>query len=399
MIPLAYLYHWLSTVLHVQAIPVSSLPAELNPGWSIRYVPDALFNSIIKIPFVISDSVATFLMYKTVETLTNKQHLAEKAAVLWFLNPFLIWISAGWGMFDTLPALFTIASLLLLIKKKVKASATFLAISALYKLYAVLFLIPFLIFLFRTCKPNWQWKWLSFILTFIVTCVLIDVPRLWLFGGQNLLRDIFGFSTAVYTPGPFFGIFGFGLTYWSISLLVPLNIRLSTVLMDALVVFFLLFTFITIGKSKFNKSYFDLAASQLSCVVAIYLSYRIICEQFFVWALPFFIIVCIEGRIKNWLYGVSSIIALAYTQKNFPFYLLPAYPWIGDTLVQMARLVKPFGQTSQVQGWVVTMPSFSGAAILTVLGVSFSLVMLLLYSRLVLGLDWKYRIIKKSDDQ
>jgi hypothetical protein len=54
----------------------------------------------------------------------------------------------------------------------------------------------------------------------------------------------------------------------------------------------------------------------------------------------------------------SSIIVLAYTEANFPFYLLPAYPWIGSALVQLARLVKPFGQTSQVQRWVVTMLSF-----------------------------------------
>jgi Gpi18-like mannosyltransferase len=385
MIPLAYLYHWLSTVLYAQAIPVSSLSAELNPGWGIECIPGVLFNSVIKIPLVVSDTVTAFLMYKIVEALTNKQRLAEGAATLWFLNPFLIWISTGWGMFDTLPTLFAVASLMLLIKNKVKASATFLAISALYKLYAILFLIPFSIFLFRTCKPNWQRKWLSFIGTFIAVCILVDAPRLWFFG-KFLFLDIPDVSTGFPTPPPFLGLFGFGLTYWSISLLIPLNRMFSTILTRALTVIFVIVTFITNEKSKFNESYFDLVASVLSWVVAIYLSYSIICEQYFVWALPFFVIVCIEGRIKKWLYGASSIIALAYTQKNFPLYLLPAYPWIGDTLVRMARLVKPFGQTSQVLGRVVTMPSFFGAVVLTVLGSGFSLIMILLYFRLILSL-------------
>jgi Gpi18-like mannosyltransferase len=396
MIPLAYFYHWLSMVLHVQAIPVDSLPDELNPGWGIKYIPGMLFNSIIKIPLIVSDFAVAVLMYKMAEELTRKENLAERAAALWFLNPFLIWISAGWGMFDTLPTLFTVASLLFLIRKRVKASATCLAISASYKLYAVLFLIPVFLFLFRMYKPNWQWKWLSFVSTFIVACILIDAPRLWFFR-RFLLFDVLGYLTDFYAPSPFFGLFGFGLTYWSISLLIPLRGMLPTILMGVLATIFVMLTFITIGKSKFNKSYFDLAAAKLACVITIYLSYSFIGEQYFVWALPFFVIVCIESRVKNWLYTASSIIALAYAQKNFPMYLLPTYPLIGDTLVQLVRLVKPFSQTLQVQGWVIRMPSFTGALILTFLGLSFSIIMLLLYFKLILGLDWKFTEFLKEN--
>jgi Gpi18-like mannosyltransferase len=399
VIPLAYLYHWLSTIFHIEAIPVNAIPVELNPGWNINYVPGPLFNFVIKVPLLISDVLVAFILYKVIEELTKKRIAAERTAFLWFLNPFLIWISSGWGQYDTLPTLFATASFLLLIRRKTKSSAICLAVSVLYKLYALLFLVPIFIFFLRVWKPKWRREWLKFLFVFLLFCALIESPQLWLLWSQNLLSQLWGFTSYYYTPTPFFGFFGFGLTYWTISLLVPLDVNFLTLIMDGMIMCILALTFSVIGKSKFGRVYSDLAASELSCLVALFLSFRIICEQYFVWALPFFVIVCIEGRVKSWLYGASSLIALVYAQKNFPFYLLPAYPWIGNALVQMARLVKPFSQTSQVQGWVVTMPSFSGAVILTILGAGFSLVMLLLYFRLILGLDWKYIIFKKSDNQ
>ena len=88
---------------------MASLPSALNfyPSFNVQYVPGMLFNSVVKIPFLISDVAITFLLYKIVEELTHSKALAEKAAFLWFLNPFVIWISAVWGMWDTLPALFS----------------------------------------------------------------------------------------------------------------------------------------------------------------------------------------------------------------------------------------------------------------------------------------------------
>jgi len=389
VIPLAYLYHWLSTIFHMEAIPVNAIPVELNPGWNIKYVPGPLFNFVIKIPLLISDILATFIVYKAVEELTEKLIDAQRAAFLWFLNPFLIWISCGWGEYDTLPTLFAAASFLLLIRRRTKFSAICLAISALYKLYALLFLVPIFIFFLRMWRTSWRREWLKFLFVFLLFCVLVGSPQLWLLWSQNSLLQLVGFSSYFYTPTSFFGFFGFGLTYWTISLLMPLDVNFQTLIMDGVMLCIMALTFSVIGKSRFGRVYSDLAASELSCLVALFLSFRIICEQYFVWALPFFIIVCIEGRVKKWLYGASSIVALIYAQKNFPFYLLPAYPWIGSTLVQLARLVKPFSQTPQVQGQIIMMPSFSGALILTILGFCFSFIMFLLYFRLIFGLDWK----------
>jgi len=96
MVPIAYGYSWLSGVLSTGAIPMTSIPTALDfyPAFNLQYVPGLLFNFIVKIPFLISDIALAVLLYKIVEEITKSKGLAEKAAILWFLNPFVIWISA-----------------------------------------------------------------------------------------------------------------------------------------------------------------------------------------------------------------------------------------------------------------------------------------------------------------
>ena len=72
-------------------------------------------------------------------------------------------------------------------------------------------------------------------------------------------------------------------------------------------------------------------------VLALFLSYRIICEQFFVWALPFLVILCVGGRVKRAFYWGASIVTLLYAVLNcpLPFFFLPLAPWIGNSLLGM----------------------------------------------------------------
>ena len=70
MIPIAYGYNWLSGILSWGgAIPMTSIPSALNfyPDFNVLYVPGMLFDTLVKIPFLISDIAITFLLYKIVE--------------------------------------------------------------------------------------------------------------------------------------------------------------------------------------------------------------------------------------------------------------------------------------------------------------------------------------------
>ena len=106
--PLAYLYSFLSHIFGFQPYPMVNIPPELNsyPQFHIAGVTDPAFNLIIKIPFVLADIAATCLLYNFVLELKHSNPLAEISAIIFFLNPYLIWISSAWGMFNSLPCFF-----------------------------------------------------------------------------------------------------------------------------------------------------------------------------------------------------------------------------------------------------------------------------------------------------
>lgn len=348
MIPIAYTYDWLARVFSAGAIPMASLPSALDfyPSYGIKYVPGMLFNSVVKFPFLLSDVLATLLLYKLVEELTKNKGLAEKAAFLWFLNPFLIWISAGWGMWDTLPALFSLASLFLLLKKRIMLSSVCLSLAVASKLYPALFLLPIAIYFLKTSPIGEKWRdFMRFFSVFLATSILLFLP--YISQAMSFFTGFFVPNSADVTAAvtnPIVAPVGFGLTYWSLYLLnrlvnVPISagfVSLMSVASVALAIVSLTLTYWKTSRLPFQKPSFDLVTAMLACVLALFLSYRIICEQWFVWALPFLIILCVRGRVKGAFYWGASFIALVYSVLNcpLPFFFLPLAPWITNTLLQ-----------------------------------------------------------------
>ena len=132
---------------------------------------------------------------------------------------------------------------------------------------------------------------------------------------------------------------------------------------------------------SFSSPFFELAAVQLSLILATYLSYRIILPQFFVWSLPFIIVLLAEGRVEELIYRASSLLALIYSLTSciLPLFMLPMAPWIGGALVQSIRFMQPFRVRADSLSGAVFTPTLSfGSAFLAALGVCFSLLMLAL---------------------
>jgi hypothetical protein len=351
MAPIAYTYSWLSDIFQISAIPMSSLPTGLNfyPSFGIQYVPGWLFNSVIKTPFLISDILVTLLLYKITNQLTNKRELAEKAALLWFLNPFVIWISASWGMWDTLPALFSLAAFYFVLKKKYAVSGVFISLGVVCKLYPLLFVLPLFIYILKTDEIKYKWKnSLAFIFTFLLLTLLLFLPYWDTIA--NFFSNYFLPSTNNLTNGlvtdQVNNPIGFGLTYWALFLLNRIfNFTISSSVINvaplfSIVLFFLslLFVYWKITKFPFTNQAYDLAIVMILPVAVLFLTYRVICEQFFIWLIPFLIILTISERIKPVFYWGISLIALLYATINcpLPFFFLPLTPLGTNTLLGMA---------------------------------------------------------------
>ena len=351
MIPVAYSYGWLRGLFSSGAIPMSSLPSALNfyPSY-VTVVPGMLFDTIVKTPFLLSDIAITFLLYKTVEELTRSKALAEKAAFLWFLNPFVIWISAAWGMWDTLPALFSLLAFYLLLKKRISLSAVCLSLGVALKFYPALFLLPIGVYLLKTGPNEIKRKnTLTFFSVFAIATVLLFLPYLGMI--PSFFTYYFAPSSTISgaVPNQITNPIAFGLTYWSLYLLnrltnLPITatfISIASFASTVLVVVALGLVYWKTSKLTFQKPAYDLALVLLLPVLALFLSYRIICEQYFVWAIPFLVILCVGGRVKVAFYWGASIAALLYVVLNcpLPFFFLPLAPWYTNTLLAMVYTV------------------------------------------------------------
>lgn len=352
MIPIAYSYSWLAGIFSTRAIPMASLPSALNfyPSFNVLYVPGMLFDFVVKIPFLISDIAIAFLLYKIVEELTHSKGLAEKAAFLWFLNPFVIWISAGWGMWDTLPALFSLVAFFFLLRKRYALSAVFLSLGVASKLYPALFLVPIAVYLFKLSPVGDRWKnCLKFFSAFTAATVLLFLPY---FG------TIESFFTSYFVSNPaasgtvtnqVTNPVAFGLSYWSLYQLnrllnFPITtefISFASITSIILVAVALVIVYWRAVKMPFQRPAYDLALVMLLPVLALFLSYRIICEQFFVWAIPLLVILCVGGRVKVAFYWAASIVALLYAVLNcpLPFFFLPLAPRYTNILLDMVHAI------------------------------------------------------------
>ena len=286
-----------------------------------------LFNFVVKTPFLFSDVAITFLLYKIVAELTNSKRLAETAALLWFLNPFVIWISASWGMWDTLPALFSLIAFFFLLRKKYALAAVFLSLGVASKLYPALFLVPIAVYLFKSSTVGDKWKnCLKFFSVFTSATVLLFLPY---FGQMETFFAGFFVSNhaaSVAVSNQVSNPVAFGLSYWS---LYQLNRLLNLPVTAGFVSFVSIASIVLVGvalmlvywrtvKMTFQRPAYDLALVMLLPLLALFLSYRIICEQYFVWAIPFLVILCVGGRVKVAFYWAVSIVALLYAVLNCP---------------------------------------------------------------------------------
>jgi hypothetical protein len=353
MIPIAYIYNWLSNFLNISAIAASSLPSGLNfyPSFGIQYIPNWLFNTIVKIPFLISDILIALLLYKIINQLTNKKDLAEKAALLWFLNPFVIFISAGWGTWDTLPALFSIAAFYFTLKKKYAISAIFFSLGVACKLYPLLFIAPLIIYILKTeDRAQKLKKSLIFFFIFLVFTLLLFLPYLGTISAffSNYFLPTNATQTAVFSD-QITSPLGFGLTYWAIF---PLSrffnfsisgTSISYVQIFSVILFIiaLLLAYWKTTKLSFSNPAYGLAFTMFLPIAVLFLTYRIICEQFFVWLIPFFIILVISDKIKPSFFWSLSLIALLYAILNcpFPFFFLPLAPIGTNTLLGVVNFM------------------------------------------------------------
>lgn len=334
LFPGTLLFDIVSKLVPSGVIQMSSLNPALNPGpqWSVTLVPGLLFNLAFKLPLILSDLLIGLLLYRTLLKISKDERAATSGAALWILNPLSIWISSGWGMFDTLPALFTILTLYMLLEGRIGVASLSLVLAIAMKYYAVVLVFPFLLFVWRTRGRREMVK----------AATVSALASAALFLPAALATSSNFLALAGSGPSPVARFYP-GLSFWTaISLFLP-NIN-KTILSTAVFGAALLVSYWLLWRAPRNSGFLGLTLSFALPIASLLFAYRFVAENFFIWILPMAALLCVGDSRGQKIYWSLSIVALlsSVTDSLLPYYMLPMAPWIGGFLVGLLALANPY---------------------------------------------------------
>jgi len=364
LVIISYIYNGLLFFINVGITPINQLPNLYNPYYDVPFITDILFNFIVKFPMLLSDIGSTAVLYYLVKEYAG-QSKAELIPSLYFLNPVLIWISAVWGQYESIIVFFTLLSIYYILKKKILLSSICLLTASLYKYYALIVIIPIFLYL----KKNDFYNLFKYMAIFIVSIIFLVII------GKNQLINSFmssHFIVYLFSENTFHGLFGYGLTYWSLSLIFN-NIPYILFTIPLILMFsFLIISLYSLVKSEMKFGLLKISLSTFLLMSSIFLSHRYIGETRYIFLVPFLIIMVIWEVIPVKYYYAITTIAFIYSIKTLPYFFLPLVSLNNNIFKVLFLLIVPFKVTVDN----VIIPSKLGGLILGLLGTLFSFIIL-----------------------
>ena len=314
---------WLSfgsTIFHGQNPYVLS-PHTLAypPLWAFLCVPayvlwsalnnPFVFNVAIKLPIIIADILISVTIRSSVYNLTHDPIKSRAAMLLYLFNPVTIVFSSFWGMFDAIPTLFVLLSILLLSQRKYLVSGLSLGIGIAVKGFFPALLLPLMLFYVRKKEMNFR-KCFNYVLYSASIPILISVPFLML-------------NAAAYLGALFSSVHRLpvNLTYW-----LPLRyffqaINLPSATITTLSSSIAAVGFLTLYSLLFSRKAGNWQMGQnptgakfylkglIMVILAFYITANVVNEQYLIWILPFLIIyiTVFDQTLHPFLVAVCSL--------------------------------------------------------------------------------------------
>ncbi|MEM2463640.1 MAG: glycosyltransferase 87 family protein [Candidatus Bathyarchaeia archaeon] len=168
-----------------------------------------LYYFMLKLAPILGDLASAHLIYSLTLTIFGDVKKARAASLAFFLCPFVILISSVWGMFDSIPLAFTLASATLLLSDKPLWSGFYLGMGIYMKVVPIIYLPIHMLYL--NSKKGLKEALTHFLIVLAVPFVFTMVPLI-LFGWETSKAAITIFSQTQRT--------GEVLTYWNLSALL-----------------------------------------------------------------------------------------------------------------------------------------------------------------------------------
>lgn len=284
---------------------------------------------------IISNVVTAYLIYKIIIALNDDHTLAKKATCLFIFNPLLVFVTSVQGEFDPLVILFTVlATYLFVVKKSLVLSSLSLGIGFSLKLYPLL-LLPFFLIYIKNLK-----KRAAFILLVMAPILIVSIPFL-ILNYQAYINVAFNTGGG---PGPF--------SPWQSGLIEAFSEPFFRLFFTLSLFGVLIVTLLLLHNRKLVTDIFF-------CLIAVYITFPFIHENHITWVLPFAVLRTKNVRLIQiatllpfihmlLLTGISSMSGLPYWLSSLIghekalIYSLYANIGAESSLVLSGILVTPF---------------------------------------------------------
>jgi Gpi18-like mannosyltransferase len=157
-------------------------PLILGFIYQVSYAPIhnlLIYNLAIKLPVIIANLSLAYLVRDILNKLGQTRAVSRKAWLFLLFNPFVLYFTIAWGQFDSLVALLTLASLVLLDKQKIAISSILLAMAIALKPTPIPVVLVALVYL-------WESPWhrlfrflASFTISMFTFCILPFIIMNW----------------------------------------------------------------------------------------------------------------------------------------------------------------------------------------------------------------------------
>jgi hypothetical protein len=282
-----------------------------------------LLDFLIKLPIIVSDLLIGLLLLKITTEFAGKQK-ASRYLYYWIFNPYVIFISSIWGMFDSIPTLLTLWAVWLFAQKKYDKSALILASAALFKMYSII-ISPILAFIYykNEKKLFGAVKYFAIVSAFTVFVTFFSYFCSTIIFGKNSLNTSIALTWQLFkgrsSPDWEGSNIFFGLTPLTAlgALFKQLNVKTNIPISPILLGLALLIILVKIRKEK-NLNIVKVFSYVTIVHFTIYLTYSVVNEQYLIWILPFLLILLALNKLEMFfIYWTISIITMLFIFAHY----------------------------------------------------------------------------------
>jgi len=316
-----------------------------------------VYNLAIKLPIILSNIGLAFIVERLAFTQNIRRETCNKIFYFLLFNPFIIYISAIWGQFDSLVILTTIFALNKLYDRNLFSSAFFLGLSSSLKILPLVLLPMFIIFIKRNYDLKSNLKFIT--IFFSVLMLLAYFPFL-----------IFNWDTSIiFNNADFHFIRAGGFTLFNIfDLLYDQTFLFENLeALGYLWIPALLLTIFLLHRTRLDN-YMDLIRWTSSLFFVLMLTRSWVSEQNIVLLIPLVLLTAVSNNnwsMAHFVWVMPLLFSFVNTSPFQMFFLISSKPFEFikefDISYRIPRLMLKFILAIfwQIIGWIYVIRTFT----------------------------------------